>query len=206
MSKSKSTKSIGIPSTTLSKLSFRAGWCNPVSKRVMDIFHMISLLAVLVTAIWNVYLTVEGTATVSAMRPIFITTLVSAIIKVPSQICAAHDTGGWLTVAGSVVTIVITAILVGYLTWDPVYRNDGLESVCISAYDKTTHTTKRWNAQLETNKINSKATDTSVCDETCTSNNLDSVLAAPQAGGAISSKQLYRASFNPALWSPVFHA
>lgn len=180
--------------------SFHARWCNPTSTKVMDVLHGVALLAVLATALWNMVLTIQGTATIKAMTPIFITTLISAILKIPSQICAAHGrVGGWLTVAGSVVTVIITAILIGYLTFDPAYRDDHLEDVCIIDQKGT-----KWHTKLETSKINNKGAK-GACDNL---NNcqLGSTLAAPQSGGTISSKELYRASFNPAHWSPVFHA
>ena len=36
-----------------------------------------------------------------------------------------------MTVMGSVVTVIITSIMVGYMYFDPAYQNDKEEDVCI---------------------------------------------------------------------------
>ena len=176
-------------------LDFHSKWCNPTSTRVMDVLHGVSLLAVLATAIWNMVLTIQGNATISAMRPIFITTLVSAILKIPSQVCAAHGRlGGWMSLIGSIVTVVITAILVGYLTWDPIYKDDHMEDVCITEPISK----KQWHARLETSKLNNNG-HTNACGN---QGELGAVQALPQKG-PIPARQLYRATFNPGHWAPV---
>jgi hypothetical protein len=191
----------------ITKPTFQSRWCSPTGTKVMDVLHGVALLAVLATAIWNTVLTAQGNATVSAMKPIFITTLIAAILKVPSQLCAAHGrVGGWLTVVGSIVTVIITAILIGYLTFDVKYRNDGLEDVCIVDSSNTL-----WHTQLDTSRLNNKGA-AGACGKVilkmnngCGLGDVQTTLAAPQSGGSIPAKSLYIASFNPALWSPVFH-
>ena len=188
---------------------FQASWCGPESTRAMDIVHGISLLAVLATALWNMVLTIKGNATITSMRPIFITTLIAAIIKIPSQLCAAHGRlGGWLTVAGSIVTVIVTAIMVGYLSFDPIYRDDKVEDVCIYAQDKDGKFTK-YASKLETAMIKTNG-DSSVCNNMSAINpggfgGFGAQISAPQRGGPIPAKDLYRANFNPAHWSPIFH-
>lgn len=173
-------------------------WCSPTGTKVMDVFHGISLLAVLGTALYNMVMTIQGNATIMTMRPIFVATLVAAIIKIPSQVCSAHGRlGGWMTVLGSIVTVVITAIMLGYLYFDPTYRDDKLEDVCILDGKGG-----KWSAQLETKNINTKGGN--ICDTACKSG-LTSQPTKSQRGGPISSKSLYRGSFNPGHWSPIFH-
>lgn len=96
-----------------------------------------------------------------------------------------------MTVIGSVVTVIITGIMVGWLYFDPAYRDDKVEDVCIIDRDGN-----QWHTQIDTVNINSRG-DPSVCPN---SSNIYS-----QKGGPISSKSLYRATFNPAHWSPIFH-
>ena len=69
------------------EVSFDKTWCTPTATKVMDVFHGLSLLAVLATALYNMVMTIQGNATIITMRPIFVTTLIAAIIKIPSQIC-----------------------------------------------------------------------------------------------------------------------
>ena len=178
-------------STTL-----KSSWCTPTGTRVMDVLHGVSLLAVLATALWNMVLTIQGTATIMTMRPIFAATLVAAIIKIPSQICAAHGrVGGWMTVAGSVVTAIITSILLGYLYFAKVYQEDKLEDVCIIDADGN-----QWSTELETRNLNKRGGNACA---TLDPKTLDSTMAKSQKGGPISSKSLYRATFNPGHWSPI---
>lgn len=178
-------------STTL-----KSSWCTPTGTRVMDVLHGVSLLAVLATALWNMVLTIQGTATIMTMRPIFVATLVAAIIKIPSQICAAHGRiGGWMTVAGSVVTVIITTILLGYLYFSKAYQEDKLEDVCIVDKDKN-----KWSTQLETRNLNTRGGNACA---TLDPDKLGSTLAGPQKGGPLSSNSLYRATFNPGHWSPI---
>ena len=167
-------------------------WCTPTGTKVMDVLHGISLLAVLGTALWNLVLTTQNQATVVKMIPVFITTLIAAIIKIPSQVCAAQGRlGGWMSVAGSVVTVIITAVMIGYLTFDPVYANDVMEDVCVivgSGSDQQCHS-----SILESSKINDNGTScnkiTGACSSTSQSNT--------------SSR---RGKYNNSYWSPIFHA
>lgn len=186
-----------VMNTEISKPTLHSKWCSPTGTRIMDILHGVSLLGVLATALWNMVLTIQGNATITTMRPIFIATLIAAFIKIPSQVCAAHGRiGGWMTVVGSVVTVIITSIMLGYLYFDPTYRNDTLEDVCIIDEDG-----KKWNTQLETRNLNTKGGN--ACQK-LDPDLLGATLAAPQRGGPIPAKDLYRASFNPGHWSPIF--
>ena len=182
---------VGQKKTLISK------WCTPTGTRVMDVLHGVSLLAVLGTALWNMVLTIQDKASVEAMKPIFITTLIAAIIKIPSQVCAAQGrVGGWMTVTGSIVTVIITAILIGYLTFDPAYANDTFEDACVivkEPMDDPDGKTKCFNSTIESSKINVHATSSpckqiSACDEN------------------ISSTGLAKGRFNKSHWSPIFHA
>lgn len=163
------------------KVKFFSTWCGPVATKVMDVIHGISLLAVFATAIWNVVLTVQGQAYITKMIPIFWTTLVSALVKIPSQVCAAHGrVGGWLTVVGSITTVIITAIMIGYLTFDPAYRNDDPEDVCVITKDG-----KQYPVQIQPSDLNKPAT-TNICPDK-------------------TMQSLPRHKKNFAHWSPIFH-
>lgn len=181
---------IGKKKTLVSK------WCTPTGTRVMDVLHGVSLLAVLGTALWNMVLTMQGQATVEAMKPVFITTLIAAIIKIPSQVCAAQGRlGGWMTVAGSVITVIITAILIGYLTFDPKYANDTMEDACVVVNEtdsKGKTFTKCFNSTIESSKINVDAK----------SNPCKNVGVCPKSF----SDTQRRGPHTKAHWSPIFHA
>ena len=170
-------------------------WCTPTGTKVMDVLHGISLLAVLATALWNLVLTTQNQATIVKMIPVFITTLIAAIIKIPSQVCAAQGRlGGWMSVAGSVVTVIITAVMIGYLTFDPVYANDVMEDVCVivgSGSDQQCHS-----SILESSKINDNGTSCNKItgkDSACSSTSQ-------------SNTSLRRGKYNNSYWSPIFHA
>jgi hypothetical protein len=182
---------IGKKKTLVSK------WCTPTGTRVMDVLHGVSLLAVLGTALWNMVLTMQGQATVEAMKPVFITTLIAAIIKIPSQVCAAQGRlGGWMTVAGSVITVIITAILIGYLTFDPKYANDTMEDACVVVHEtdsKGKTSTKCFNSTIESSKINVDAT----------SNPCKNVGECPSQTFEVTRR---RGPHTKAHWSPIFHA
>lgn len=190
-----------VMNTKVGKTIPKSKWCSPTGTKVMDIFHGISLLAVLAAALYNMVMTIQGNATIITMRPIFVATLVAAIIKIPSQVCSAHGRlGGWMTVLGSVFTVVITSIMVGYMYFDPKYQEDRMEDVCIVE----PQTGKTWNTRLETMNLNTKG-DPALCNgKTGLGGELTS--QPPQRGGPLSQKSLYRAGFNPGHWSPVFQA
>ena len=182
---------VGAKKTLVSK------WCTPTGTKVMDVLHGVSLLAVLGTALWNMVLTIQDKASVEAMKPIFITTLIAAIIKIPSQVCSAQGRlGGWMTVAGSIVTVIITAILIGYLTFDPAYANDTFEDACVIVDEKDSQgkpSTKCFNSTIESSKINVHAK------------------SKPCTNVAVCSSQTFEATqrrgkHNKAHWSPIFHA
>lgn len=183
---------VGKKKTLVSK------WCTPTGTRVMDVLHGVSLLAVLGTALWNMVLTMQGAATVEAMKPVFITTLIAAIIKIPSQVCSAQGRlGGWMTVAGSVITVIITAILIGYLTFDPKYANDTQEDACVIVNEKDSQgkpSTKCFNSTIESSKINVNAKSKPCKDVgACDTSNTD--LGTSRRG-----------PHTKAHWSPIFHA
>ena len=170
-------------------------WCTPTGTKVMDVLHGISLLAVLATALWNLVLTTQNQATIVKMIPVFITTLIAAIIKIPSQVCAAQGRlGGWMSVAGSVVTVIITAVMIGYLTFDPVYANDVMEDVCVivgSGSDQQCHS-----SILESSKINDNGTS---CNKITGKDS-----ACPSTSQNNTSSR--RGKYNNSYWSPIFHA
>lgn len=185
-------------------------FCNPTSLKVLDTLHGISLLAVLGTAIWNVVLTVQEKATIQAMKPIFITSLIANVIKIPSQICAANTRGSWMSLVGSLVTIIITSVLIGYLLFDPAYANDKTENICAVGKDGTYYC-----LALETSKIRNKCNTTDPKDPTYIGKFCDTLLSSSQSSS--SSKPtpdqlrnrgwmtgVGRQSINPAHWSPVF--
>lgn len=181
---------VGKKKTLVSK------WCTPTGTKVMDVLHGVSLLAVLGTALWNMVLTTQGGATVEAMKPVFITTLIAAIIKIPSQVCAAQGRlGGWMTVAGSVITVIITSILIGYLTFDPKYANDTTEDACVIV-NETDSTGKQhqkcFNSTIESSKINVDA-KSKPCQNVgvCTSQTFE-----------VTQR---RGPHTKAHWSPIFH-
>ena len=179
---------VGKKKTLVSK------WCTPTGTRVMDVLHGVSLLSVLGTALWNMVLTMQDKATVEKMKPVFITTLIAAIIKIPSQVCAAQGRlGGWMTVAGSVITVIITSILIGYLTFDPKYANDTTEDACVvvNETDSTGKTfTKCFRSTIESSKINLDA-KTDLCPSTC-----------PTQTSVVTER---RGPHTKAHWSPIFH-
>ena len=190
-----------VMNTKVSKPTLKSKWCSPTGTRVMDVFHGVSLLAVLATALYNMVLTIQGRATIITMRPIFVATLVAAIIKIPSQVCAAHGRiGGWMTVLGSIVTVIVTSIMVGYMYFDQAYRDDKLEDVCIFE----PQTRKTWSARLETMNLNSKGNSELCKNIQMCKNDVRASPQPPQRGGPLSSESLYRSSFNPGHWSPIF--
>lgn len=179
--------------------------CTKTGTRVMDVIHGISLLAVLGTALWNVVLTVNNEATVEKMKPVFITTLIAAIIKIPSQICAAQGRlGGWLTVIGSITTVIITAIMIGYLTFDPKYANDFQEDVCIVTREKRANNQYKYTpyrAKIDSSSINTNASDSTICDNVIHSGMDDDEPNVMRQGHGRDR----RGPQSKAHWSPIFH-
>ena len=176
--------------------------CTKTGTRVMDVIHGISLLAVLGTALWNVVLTVNDEATVEKMKPVFITTLIAAIIKIPSQICAAQGRlGGWLTVIGSITTVIITTIMIGYLTFDPKYANDFQEDVCIVTSDKDAKGNNKvttYSAKIDSSSINTNASDSKFCQTVIPLIPKDGELRQGHGRDR-------RGPQSKAHWSPIFH-
>lgn len=160
--------------------SIRTKLCNKVSLKVLDGFHVLSLLGLLGTAIWNLVLTVEGKATIQAMKPVFIASLVAALLKIPSQLCAMNSRGSVLTIIGSIVSIVITAILVGYLLFDPVYADAKTEPICATTQDGG----QKYCLDLGSEKLRGKECSTCKYSE---------------------STSVIRGSSDPGHWSTMFH-
>lgn len=190
----------------MAKVMIYDKWCGPISTRVMDVLHGLALLAVLGSALYNLTLTIQQRATVRAMLPVFITTLISAILKIPSQICAARGrVGGYLSLAGSVVTVVITAILVGYIAFDPLYANDRYEDVC-AVVREADNSIGKYAASIENILLAKPASDKTVCDDVCpksfTSNTHTETSNKTPSTEAL---RRFRTPHAPALWSPVFH-
>ena len=186
-------------STEVSPSVFHKKFCGPIATKVLDVIHGLSLLAVFAAAIYNTVKTVQGKATIKVMIPIYITTLIATLIKIPSQICAGgHKLGGWLTVIGSIVTVIITTILIGFLLFDPVYANDHAEDVCII----DTATKKKYCMQLDTSSfMDHECTDDSKC-------RCEPGLEEEEERGSFSEPKvpipadhLYRGTFNPGHWS-----
>lgn len=187
-------KPIKPTTTTKSPSPFHKRWCGPIPTKIMDVIHGMCLLAVGGAAIYNTVKTVQGKATIKALLPVYFTTLLASLFKIPSQICAgAGKVGGWLTVIGSIFTVAITAILIGFLLWDPMYSGDELDDVCI--VDKG----KKYCIKLEMYKIREKecASDTQ-CD--CDNSGLrteEDKAAFKELDRPVTSDQLGRGKHNP---------
>jgi hypothetical protein len=145
------------------KSKFHSKICNKVSLKVLDGFHVLSLLGLLGTALWNLTLTVKDKASIQNMRPVFIATLIAALLKIPSQICAVNTRGSVLTLIGSLVSIIITTILLMYLYLDPVYANTKTEDVCLSTKDDPS---KKYCLALGTEKFVGKECPNNTCSST----------------------------------------
>lgn len=184
--------------TTKSPSLFHKRWCGPIPTKIMDVVHGLSLLAVFAAAIYNTVKTIQGNATIKVMIPIYLTTLVASLVKIPSQICAgAGKIGGWLTVMGSIVTVIITAILIGFLVFDPMYAGDQLDNVCIIDQDNQD---KKYCVQLETYKFRDHACK----DGQCKCDDDDTIATTkPQfkeLNRPVSSDQIGRGKHNPGHW------